>query len=79
MRERILSLAMVLAIGFLLLVSLLVSAVLAGLTNAYHDYLPGSDVIAHVIVLLVLLVIASCLFAAIFKFLSDARVAWRDV
>lgn len=78
-KERLLSLAMVLAVGFLLLVSLVISAAVA----AFHETVLGglSDVaiVLEGLNVLVSLVVVTLLFATIFKVLPDAPVAWRDV
>jgi membrane protein len=76
--KRVTSLGMVLAIGFLLMVSLLVSALVA----AFGDMLPGliganiSTPLLRLIDFLVSLVAVSLLFAAIFKYVPDAIVRW---
>jgi membrane protein len=79
LRNRLLSFTMILAIGFLLLVSTLISTALAALSTAYRDYLPGPDWIALVIDILVSIGVTTILFAAIFKYLPDVRIAWNDV
>jgi membrane protein len=79
LRNRLLSFAMILAIGFLLLVSTVISTALAGLSTAYRDYLPGPDWIAHIVDILVSIGVTTILFAAIFKYLPDVRIAWNDV
>src|SRR5262245_2515589 len=76
--ERLRSLAMLLAIGFLLLVSLIVSAALAAFGDTAVG--PAEDIASMLgaINLLVSLAVVTLLFAAIFKVLPDAPVAWRD-
>ncbi|HEX2021863.1 MAG TPA: YihY/virulence factor BrkB family protein [Candidatus Thermoplasmatota archaeon] len=78
-RTRVLSLGMVLAIGFLLLVSLVVSAGLAALGTTVRDALPGSEAIYFALNVLIALVVTTALFALLFRFLPDVKVAWRDV
>jgi membrane protein len=78
-KSRLLSFGIVLAICFLLLVTMVVSAFLAAMSTAYKDYIPGPDVVAHVLDILVSLLLVSGLFAIIFKYLPDVRIAWRDV
>jgi membrane protein len=78
-RNRILSFAMVLAIGFLLLVSLLVSAVLAGLSNFLGGLIPGLDFLWPTVNFLISFGVITLLFALMFKFLPDAKIAWGDV
>jgi membrane protein len=76
-RDRLLSLTMVMGTAFLLLVSLVVSAALAALGSLMGDW--QGSVIGHVVNGAVSLVVITLLFAMIFRFLPDARVAWRDV
>jgi membrane protein len=77
-RQRLLSFALVLGIGFVLLVSLLISASLA----AASDYLHGGEVVAGIWIavnLLVTLGVETALFTAMFKLLPDTPIRWRDV
>jgi membrane protein len=76
--KRILSLGMVLVIGFLLLVALLVTATLSALSERW---LPGnwSQPLLLVAGFLVDLAVVTLLFAAIFKVLPDVEIAWREV
>src|SRR5262245_34310513 len=79
LKERLLSLAMVAGIGFLLLVSLLVNAVLSA---AGESASVGFGVVAEAlgaINLVVSVAVVTALFAAMFKVLPDAPVAWGDV
>jgi membrane protein len=79
LKQRILSLAIVLAIAFLLLVSLVVSATLASVTN----YLRGPDqtqmLLGRVMEMAVSISVITLLFALLFKYVPDAKVHWRDV
>lgn len=78
-RDRLLSFGMVLVIGFLLLVSLVLSSVLAG-TSAYLNSVFGLPTfIWAVLSFLLSLGVVTVLFALIFKVLPDANVEWRDV
>jgi len=79
LKERLLSLAMVAGIGFLLLVSLLVNAVLSAAgesTGAVLGVVPWALRVAG---LPVSVAVVALLFAAMFKILPDAPVAWGDV
>jgi membrane protein len=78
-RQRFISFSMVLGIGFLLLVSLVVSALLTGLTQLMGSLFGGAAFIAHALDLLVSFVFVTALFAMIYKFLPDVRIEWRDV
>jgi membrane protein len=78
-RSRFLSFAMVLVIGFLLLVSLIVSALLTALTNTFSGFLPEQIQLVQAGNFAVSFIVITFLFALIYKVLPDARVAWRDV
>jgi membrane protein len=77
-RHRVLSLGLVLTIALLLLVSLVISAVLAGLEGRLNAYLPGAAVFWRFLNIVVSLGLITVLIAMIFKFLPDAKIEWRD-
>lgn len=79
LRKRFLSFAMVLAVGFLLLVSLIISAALAAGGRYVGSRLPGGETLWQVVNLVVSLAVITFLFALIFRYVPDIRVAWRDV
>ncbi|GEC57036.1 membrane protein [Bradyrhizobium japonicum] len=76
-RNYVLSFAAVLALGFLLLVSLLVTACLAAAGKFVAPYLPEG--LLHVVSTLVSFAVVTIMFAMMFKWLPDVLVAWRDV
>jgi len=76
--ERLRSLAMLLAVGFLLLVSLIVSAAVAAFGDTAVGHAGDTARMLAGVNLLVSLAVITLLFAAIFKVLPDAPVAWRD-
>jgi membrane protein len=78
-RDRLFSLTMVLGTGFLLLVSLVLSAALAGVGAYLNDFLLLPEPLLHVLNLVLSLVLVTLLFALIFKVVPDAKIAWRDV
>jgi membrane protein len=78
-KERILSFGMVLVIGFLLLTSLLLTTLLAGMTHWLSQILPMPPFVWGVITFVVSFAVATLLFACIFKVLPDVKLAWRDV
>jgi len=78
-KERLFSFAIVLSIGFLLVVSLAVSAWIAALGSLSAAILPGEEILLHVLNTLVSFVIITGLFAAIYKIMPDVRIEWRDV
>jgi membrane protein len=70
---------MVLGIGFLLLVSLVVSAGLAALGHWMSGLLPVPEVVLDLVNLAVSLLVVAVLFALIFRVLPDVEIGWRDV
>ncbi len=78
-RDRFLSFTMVLGTGFLLLVSLVLSAGLAWLGDYLNSYFELPEAAFHVFNLILSLVLITLLFALIFKVVPDAKIAWRDV
>src|SRR5687768_17052965 len=77
--DRLLSFTMILGIGFLLLVSLVISAGLSASQEAFGNMIPLSEVLLQIINLVVSIGVITVLFALMFKFLPDVEVAWRDV
>lgn len=77
--ERLLSLGMVLGIGFMLLVSLVLSASLTAIGTSIRSYFVQWVIIAQILDLLLSFAAVTLLFAGLFKFLPDVHVAWRDV
>ncbi|MCV3214554.1 YihY/virulence factor BrkB family protein [Plectonema radiosum NIES-515] len=78
-RNRFLSFAMVLGIGFLLLVSLVVSGVLAAFIAYFNNLIPGIDFIWQIVNFLLGFAISTVLFGLIFKVLPDVKITWSDV
>jgi membrane protein len=79
LKERLLSIALVLAIGFLLLVSLVVSAALSALTDSARGIVGDGYAVIIGANALGSLLVTTLLFALIFKVLPDTEVAWGDV
>jgi membrane protein len=79
LQRRAASFSMILGIGFLLLVSLALSALISGLHRIIDEYLPVPSELLSLTNLGVSFLIVTALFAMIFKLLPDARVEWRDV
>jgi membrane protein len=79
LRARAASLGLVGALGFLLLVSLAVSAALTAFGNYLNGVLPFGKIIIEALNVLVSLVLISILFAAIYKVLPDRPIEWREV
>jgi len=78
-RQRFVSFAMVLGIGFLLLVSLAVSALMSGFTQVIGNVFGATAVLVHALDLGISFVFVTALFAMIYKYLPDVRIQWRDV
>ncbi len=78
-KSRLLSLAIVLAIGFVLLVSLLLGVVLRGVLHFADAFLPEVAVLLSAADVLLTLVAMWLLFCAIFRVLPDVVLRWRDV
>lgn len=78
--DRARSFAFILAIGFLMLVSFLVTTVISVLNNYIRSILPDVIVyIAYVIDIVVSVGIITVLFALIFRYLPDAKIRWKTV
>jgi membrane protein len=78
-RERLLSFSLVCGAAFLLLVSLVVTAVLAGVNSRVTGWLPGMDMLAQTVNFALNFALTAALFAMMFKWLPETRLAWRDV
>lgn len=78
--KRLLSLAMILAVSFLLLVSLVLTTVLRAMAGMMSEWLPQgvSTWVPLTIDFAVSLIVFTLLFAAMFKWLPDASIRWRD-
>ncbi|MCA1993844.1 MAG: YihY/virulence factor BrkB family protein, partial [Coleofasciculus sp. S288] len=79
LRKRVLSFSMVLGIGFLVMVSLLLSAALAGLSAYLSHLIPGVDWLWQILNFVLSFAIITLLFAMIYRFLPDVKIAWSDV
>jgi membrane protein len=77
-QARLFSFAMVLAMGFLLIVSLAVSAWIAVLGAVSASVLPAHEAVLHLLNSLISLLVITLLFAAIYKIMPEGRIEWRD-
>jgi membrane protein len=75
-RNRILSLSMIFGIAFLLLISMFITTALTGLA---HYFAGSAKPVVFTADLLASFVVLACIFAAMFKFLPDVKIAWRHV
>jgi membrane protein len=73
------SFGMVLGIGFLLLVSLVVTAAVAAVGKWATGLLPGGETLVNILTFAVSFALITLLFAMIYKVLPDVEIAWRDV
>ena len=79
LQSRLLSFSMVLVIGFLLLVSLVLSAVISGANTFVSKLFPGFEVLGQVLNFSLSFAMTTFLFAAIYRMLPDVRVPWKNV
>ena len=77
--DRVRSFGLVVAIGFLLLVSLAVTTALAALNAWLFNLSPATPLLWNLVNTLVSIVVTTGLFALLFRFLPDVRLRWRDV
>jgi len=78
-RQKFLSFGFVLGVGFLLIVSLVASTVLTAVNERVAAALPGGDFVAWLANFGLSFGVITILFAMIYKFLPDTKVAWKDV
>jgi membrane protein len=78
-RQRFISFAMVLAVGFLLLVSLIVSALLTAFSQFMGGMAGDSSLVSHLLDIAFSLAFVTMLFAMIYKFVPDVQTQWQDV
>lgn len=78
-RTRLFSMAVVASLGFLLMVSLAVSTVVAALGNYFQTLAPQMEFLLHIVNFLVAIGITTVLFGAMFKYIPDVEVRWSDV
>ena len=80
LQNRFLSFSLIIALGFLLLVSLIINVALNALSDRLEHFLPYVTVtLFELINLLISLIVIAVLFGIIFKFLPDVKIKWRDV
>jgi membrane protein len=80
LKSRLLSFSIIVSLGFLLLVSLAVTAIIEALINRLQAIFPDIAVVAvYVINLVVTFIVITLLFGVIFKVLPDAKIKWKDV
>src|SRR5262249_56682633 len=76
LRDRIFSLTLVLALAFLLLVSLVISAALAGAAAWFRG--PEQALVSRLLELAVSLLVLTLVFARLYMYVPAAEIGWRD-
>ena len=76
---RLRSFSIALCVGFLLLVSLVISAVISGLQDYMNQWLPGFPSLWQAANVIASFFVVAVLFAMIYKFLPDVVISWKDV
>jgi membrane protein len=77
--NRLRSFSIALCVGFLLLVSLVISALISGLQDYLNNWLPGIPWFWQTANVVASFFVVAVLFAMIYKFLPDVVIAWKDV
>ena len=78
-RDRFLSMTMVMGVGFLLLVSLVIDTAISAMGKFLGARLPGGEALLHAGQLIFSFVLVTAVFALMFRYLPHLRVEWRDV
>jgi membrane protein len=78
-RARLMSFGMILAIGFLLIVSLILSAAVAALGRWWGPAFVGWEIMAQTLNVVLSFALTTVIIAAIYKFMPRVRVRWQDV
>lgn len=79
LRSRLLSFAMIVVIGFLMLVSLVLSAAIQGVGNFFGNSIPELIFLWEALNFIISFGVITLLFAMIYRILPDAEIAWSDV
>jgi Predicted membrane protein len=78
-KERFYSIAMILGVGFLLLVSLILNACIAAVGKFFGGFLPARESALQGATAIISFLVITGLFAAIYKFIPAVRLKWSDV
>ena len=79
LRQRLLSFSLVLTLGFIMLVSLILGAVLSATSKYFSWMVPSYFPLFNLLNSLISFAVTTALFAAIYKILPDTKVRWRNV
>ena len=78
--DRLVSFSLILSLGFVLIVSLVLNAIAAAISNRIIAFVPGmGHIFLMVLDSVITLLITTLLFGSIFKVLPDAKIKWKDV
>lgn len=77
--DRLRSFSIAICVGFLLLVSLVISAIISGLQDYMNQWLPGIPWLWQAANIIASFFVVAVLFAMIYKFLPDVVISWMDV
>ncbi|MGH9608124.1 MAG: YihY/virulence factor BrkB family protein [Bryobacteraceae bacterium] len=78
-KQRLLAFAMVIGVGFLLIVSVALTTAISSLGALSVLKFPGAEFFLHLAISVVSFLVISALFAAIYKVMPDVDLEWRDV
>ena len=79
-QNRLLSFSVIISLGFLLLVSLGVTAIIDGFSERLRSHFPDVTVVVfYILNIMITLVVITLIFGVIFKVLPDAKIKWKDV
>jgi membrane protein len=78
-KKNVIFIGMLLGIGFLLTVSLIVSAAVAALGKSFGELLPVPEFLLQTVDFVLSVGIVALLFAAMYRFLPNTKIEWRDV
>ncbi|WP_016836616.1 YihY/virulence factor BrkB family protein, partial [Herbaspirillum lusitanum] len=78
-RTRLLSFGLILGLGFMLMVSLVVSAGLAALGKWWGGWFEGWTIVMHVANFVISFAVFTVLFSAIYRFMPRVSLSWHDV
>ena len=79
-KTRLLSFSLIATLGFLLLVSLGISALVEGLNNSLQAHFPEVTVVVfYILNIIITLFITTIIFGVVFKVLPDATIRWKDI
>lgn len=78
-KDRFLSFTMVLGVGFMLLVSLLLSSFLSSVHTFFLGLLPSAEFLLQIVNFVISFGVITLLFALMYKILPDVEIQWRDV